>query len=103
MAYHKVMNSATHEIRTTVNGESKLVATVTVRYSSYNDVTFVTVRGGRLTLQGSCEGRGVPETYRGRLGAQDVGRYTPGELKSYFKGRGRVVGAVLKALAAGRI
>jgi len=75
---------------------------VTTRYSAYNNVTFVTVQAGIVSMQGSVEGRGVPELWRVEVGSRNYGKRGTGELRGLTL-RGRGIEKMLKAMAAGRI
>ncbi len=97
MAYHKVMDSATTAL------VIERTATVTTRYSSHNDCTFVVIRGGKLAIHGSVDGRGVPEIWRVYLGDRDLGLRGAGELRRLLPGRGRKIAKVIRAMEAGRI
>lgn len=76
--------------------------TVETRYSSYNDVTFVNVRAGIVTIQGSAAGRAVPDLWRVRVGSRDYGLRGAGELRGLTL-RGKALAKVLRAMEAGRI
>ncbi len=81
---------------------SSAALTIETRYSSYNDVTFVNVRWGIVTVQGSAEGRAVPEIWRVRVGSRDYGMRGAGELRGLTM-RGKALAKVLRAMEAGRI
>lgn len=75
---------------------------VTTRYSEYNDVSFVVVKAGIVTMQGSAEGRAFPDLWRVRVGSRDFGRRGTGEIRGLTV-RGRMIAKVLRAMEAGRI
>lgn len=86
-------------MKTTTRAQNIKVET---RYSSYNNVTFMTVRAGIVTMQGSVEGRGVPQIWRVEVGSRNYGKRGTGELRGLTI-RGRGIVSMLKAMEAGRI
>jgi hypothetical protein len=86
-------------MKTTARGSN---IKVNVRYSAYNNVTFMTVQAGVVSMQGSAEGRGVPELWRVEVGSRNYGKRGTGELRGLTL-RGRGIEKMLKAMAAGRI
>jgi hypothetical protein len=75
---------------------------VNVRYSSYNDVTFMTVQAGVVSMRGSVEGRGIPDVWHVEVGTKNWGRCVTSDLKLYTM-RGRGIAAMIKAMRTGRI
>jgi hypothetical protein len=75
---------------------------VTTRYNASDDVTFMIVKWGIVTLQGSVAGHGVPDVWRMWVGDASWGKCTTREVRDHSL-RGRCLEAMIKAMRVGRI